>query len=75
MGNIRREKQSTIDGILKSLSFLDLSRLKSRIVSIGPTTSEAIRQNRGKVFLESETQNINALYGDLDNLLLHSSHA
>ena len=65
---------SAVDGILRSLSLLDLSRLKSRIISIGPTTSAAIRKNGGYVFLESEVQNINALYKSLVNLIAKSSH-
>ena len=64
---------SSIDGILKSLSLLDLSGLKSRIISIGPTTSAAIRKNGGHVFLESENQNINALYENLANLIVGTS--
>ena len=66
---------SAVDGILRSLSLLDLSRLKSRIISIGPTTSAAIRQSGGDVFLESEVQNINALYDSLEKLIAESSHA
>ena len=58
---------SAINGILKSLSFSDLLKLKSRIISIGPTTSEAIRQSGGEVFLESEVQNINTLYKHLSS--------
>jgi len=66
---------SAVDGILRSLSLLDLSRLKSRIISIGPTTSAAIRKNGGHVFLESEVQNINVLYDSLDKLISESSDA
>ena len=66
---------SAVDGILRSLSLLNLSRLKSRIISIGPTTSAAIRQNGGDVFLESEVQNINALYDSLEKLINEASHA
>jgi len=65
---------SIIDGILKSLSFSNLKKMKSRLISIGPTTSEAIRKNGGIVFLESETQNINTLYDNLSSLILKSSH-
>ncbi len=65
---------STVDGILKSLFFSDLKKMKSRLISIGPTTSEAIRKNGGDVFLESEAQNINALYENLSSLILESSH-
>ena len=65
---------SAVEGILRSLSLLDLSRLKNRIISIGPTTSAEIRQNGGDVFFESELQNINALYKSLVNLIAKSSH-
>ena len=66
---------SAVGGILRSLSLLDLSRLKCRIISIGPTTSAAIRQNGGDVFLESDVPNINALYDSLDKLIAESSYA
>ena len=65
---------STVDGILKSLSFSDLKKMKSRLISIGPTTSAAIRKNGGDVFLQSEAQNINALYENLGSLILELSH-
>ena len=65
---------STVDGILKSLSFSDLTKMKSRLISIGPTTSAAIRKNGGDVFLQSEAQNINSLYENLGSLILESSH-
>ena len=54
--------------------FSDLKKMKSRLISIGPTTSAAIRQNGGDVFLQSEAQNINALYENLGSLILESSH-
>ena len=66
---------SAVGGVLRSLSLLDLSRQKSRIISIGPTTSAAIRQSGGDVFLESEVQNINSLYDSLEKLIAESSHA
>ena len=66
---------SAVDGVKRSLSLLDLSSLKSRIISIGPTTSEAIRQGGGEVFLESEVQNINALYGSLEKLITEDLYA
>ena len=56
---------SSIVGILKSLSLLDLSNLKTRIISIGPTTSAAICENGGDIFLESKVQNINLIYENL----------
>ena len=64
---------STVDGILKSLSLSDLTKMKSQLISIGPTTSAAIRKNGGDVFLESQVQNINALYENLGSLILESS--
>ena len=66
---------SAVEGILRSLSLLDLSRLKNRIISIGPTTSAAICQGGGEVFLESEVQNINALYGSLEKLITEVLYA
>ena len=64
---------SSVDGILKILSLQDLSELKTRIISIGPTTSEAILQNKGDVFFESEVQNINVLYDHLESIIIKSS--
>ena len=64
---------SSVDGILKSLSLVDLTNLKNRLISIGPTTSAAIRQKGGDVFLESEVQSIHALYDNLDSLILTHS--
>ena len=60
---------SSVDGILQSLSLLDFSGFKSRIISIGPTTSAAIRKNGGDVFIESEIPNITILYNNLDSLI------
>ena len=65
---------SSVDGILHSLSISDLSKLKNRIISIGPTTSAAILQNGGHVFLESEVQNINTLYDNLGSLIVETIH-
>ena len=61
---------SSVDGILKSLSLSDLSKMKSRIISIGPTSSAAIREQGGDVFLESEVQNISILYDNLESLIV-----
>ena len=61
---------STVDGILMSLSLNDLSGMKSRIISIGPTTSLAIREKGGSVFIESEVQNINLLYDNFNSLMV-----
>ena len=66
---------SGVDGILKSLSLSDLSKMKNQIISIGPTTSAAIRQKCGDVFLESEVQNIMALYDNLKDIILKSSYS
>ena len=65
---------SAVGGIMKSLVFADLSKIQCRIISIGPTTCEAIRHNGGSVFLESDVQNINVLYDNLEHLILKSSH-
>ena len=65
---------SAVGGIMQSLAFSDLSKIQCRIISIGPTTCEAIRQNGGSVFLESNVQNIDVLYDNLENLIFKSSH-
>ena len=54
---------------MKSLSVAELSQIKPRIISIGPTTSEAIRNNGGNVYLESEIQNIDLLYDNIENII------
>ena len=60
---------SGVVGILASLSFQNLSKVKSRMISIGPTSSAAIRQNGGDVFFESEDQNINSLFNNLGRII------
>jgi len=60
---------SSVRGILHSLSIVDLSHLQAQIISIGPTTSKAIRDNGGTVFYESTVQNIKTLYKNLENIL------
>ena len=62
-------------GILKSLSCSDMSKVKTRIISIGPTTSKAIRANGGEVFMQSEYQNMKVLYDNLENLILDDYHS
>ena len=64
---------STLDGIMKSLFIPDLSKIKSKLISIGPTTSAAIRKKSGDVFLESKVQNINILYDHLSRFLVKRS--
>jgi len=66
---------SAVSGILESLSYSDMSKLKTRIISIGPTTSAAIRQNGGDVFLQSEFQNLNVLYNTLEDLIFETYHS
>ena len=61
---------SSVDGVLKRLAFDDLSKIKAQIISIGPTTSAAIKNNNGQVFHESRKQNINDLYADLRKLIV-----
>tara|TARA_B100000315_G_scaffold245010_1_gene270360 strand:+ start:76 stop:816 length:741 start_codon:yes stop_codon:yes gene_type:complete len=65
---------SSVNGILSSLALSDLSQLNTKIISIGPTTSTAICQQGGDVFHESEVQDINVLYNNLDSLGIESSH-
>ena len=59
---------STIDGIMKSLSITSLVDLKTKLVSIGPTTSSAIREREGVVYHESSEQTISSLYSEIIKL-------
>lgn len=59
---------STLDGIMKSLSITSLADLKAKLVSIGPTTSSAIRERKGVVFHESSEQKIYSLYSEIIKL-------
>ena len=56
---------STTDGIMKSLSIPSLADLKTKLVSIGPTTSSAIRARNGTVYHESSEQKISSLYSEI----------
>ena len=56
---------STVDGILKSLSLTHLADLKTKLISIGPTTSSAIREREGFVYHESSEQKISTLYSEI----------
>ena len=56
---------STVDGILKSLSLTHLADLKTKLISIGPTTSSAIRKREGFVYHESSEQKISILYSEI----------
>ena len=56
---------STVDGILKSLSLTHLADLKTKLISIGPTTSSAIREREGFVYHESGEQKISTLYSEI----------
>ena len=56
---------STVDGILKSLSLTHLAYLKTKLISIGPTTSSAIREREGFVYHESSEQKISTLYSEI----------
>ena len=56
---------STTDGIMKSLSIPSLADLKTKLVSIGPTTSSAIRERSGMVYHESSEQKISSLYSEI----------
>ena len=59
---------STIDGIMKSLSINSLVDLKTKLMSIGPTTSSAIREREGVVYHESSEQKISSLYFEIIKL-------
>ena len=59
---------STTDGIMKSLSIPSLADLKTKLVSIGPTTSSAIRKRNGVVYHESSEQKISSLYSEIMKL-------
>ena len=56
---------STVDGILKSLSLTHLADLKTKLTSIGPTTSSAICERGGSVYHESTEQKIATLYSEI----------
>ena len=56
---------STVDGILKSLSLTHLADLKTKLTSIGPTTSSAICERGGSVYHESGEQKISTLYSEI----------
>ena len=56
---------STVEGILKSLSLTHLADLKTKLISIGPTTSSAIRERGGYVYHESGEQKISTLYSEI----------
>ena len=65
---------SAIDGVLNNLEIKDLSQLKVKIISIGPTTTEAIMKNKGKVFHESKIQNVALLYDELQYVIGETHH-
>jgi len=56
---------STVDGILNSLSLTYLTHLKTKLISIGPTTSNAICERGGSVYHESTEQKISTLYSEI----------
>ena len=56
---------STVDGILKSLSLSCLAHIKTKLISIGPTTSSAICEMGGSVYHESSEQIISILYSEI----------
>ena len=56
---------SSVEGILKSLSLASLADLKTKLVSIGPTTSSAICEKDGSVYHESSEQKIATLYSEI----------
>ena len=60
---------SAIGSILTNLEINDLSQLKVKIISIGPTTTEAIMESKGIVFHESKSQNISLLYEELKHVI------
>ena len=56
---------STVNGILRSLSLTHLADIKTKLISIGPTTSNAIREWEGFVYHESSEQKISTLYSEI----------
>ena len=56
---------STVDGILKSLSLTHLADIKTKLISIGPTTSSAICERGGAVYRESTEQKVSTLYSEI----------
>jgi uroporphyrinogen-III synthase len=65
---------SVISGVLNNLELADLSQVKANIISIGPTTTEAIKKEKGQVFHESKIQNITSLYDDLNHVIGKMHH-
>ena len=61
---------STVDGLLHTLAWSDLRALNARCISIGPTTSQCIRDYRGEIFIESKTPNVANLYSQLSELIV-----
>ncbi|WP_372370311.1 uroporphyrinogen-III synthase [Candidatus Uabimicrobium sp. HlEnr_7] len=52
---------STIQGFLKTVNSESLQNIKSKIISIGPTTSSAVKNSNGVVYYESPYPNITKL--------------
>ena len=65
---------SVISGVLNNLELTDLSQVKTNIISIGPTTTTAIKKEKGQVFHESKIQNITSLYDDLNHVIGKMHH-
>ena len=74
MNYIVATSPSSINGFLNNLELNDLSEIQAKIISIGPTTTEAILKSKGKVFFESNKQNITYLYEDLNHVLAENLH-
>ncbi len=56
---------STVSGFLETLDLHDLTTIVSRLVSIGPTTSAAIRSSNGEVYQEAEKQDTLSLFNNI----------
>jgi len=58
---------STVMGFIKSLNLTDLRGVKSRLISIGPSTSETISQFSGKLYEEASEPDIRQLLKQIIN--------
>ena len=60
---------STVDGFIYNTKCVDLLNIRSRCISIGPTTTEYIKQMKGDVFYEAKSPNIINLYAEINKII------
>ncbi len=56
---------STVQGFVQSIKMKDLRALRARLISIGPSTSKAIKAYAGAVYMEAEEPDIDRLLTDI----------